>query len=167
MKIERDQALLRQGMTELHRARKHLDFSASRVAGFPADLEGVHGEPLESAEAFTTRFARVVDLLVNKVLRTLDRVELLPEGTLLDVVHRAEKRGFISDASLLREMKGVRNVIAHDYAGVQLAEIVAYCRAKKAALDAVCDAVEAYVQSVSHSQSAHRADLERARPDIS
>jgi hypothetical protein len=33
---------------------------------------------------------------------------------LLDVVNRAEKRGFVTDAVELREMKGVRNMIAHD-----------------------------------------------------
>jgi len=147
MRIEYDRALLLQGVTELIEARQHLDFSASRVADLPGDLHGVHGEQLESAEAFTTRFARVVDLLVNKVLRGIDRVELQPEGTLLDVVHRAEKRGFVTEASLLRELKSVRNVIAHDYAGARLPEIVGYCRQRKPVLDTVCDAVQVYAQS--------------------
>ena len=71
---------------------------------------------LESAEAFTGRFARSVDLLVNQVLRTLDRVDLKTEGTLLDLINRAEKRGFVTPSEELREMKDVRNIIAHDYA---------------------------------------------------
>jgi uncharacterized protein YutE (UPF0331/DUF86 family) len=149
MRIEQDRALLQQGVAELRDARQHLDFSAARVADFPADLQGIHGEQLESAEAFTTRFARVVDLLVNKVLRGLDRVEMQPEGTLLDVVQRAEKRGFVTEASLLREMKGVRNVIAHDYAGARLPEIVDYCRQKKPILDTVCNAVEVYAEATA------------------
>ena len=79
-----------------------------------------------------------MDLLVNKVLRSLDRVELKPEGTLLDVVNGAEKRGFIKRAADLREMKDVRNMIAHDYAGARAAEIFAYCREQKPVLDAAC-----------------------------
>ena len=80
----------------------------------PDALEPATEKQLESAEAFTGRFARSVDLLVNKVLRALDRVELKPEGTLLDVVNRAEKRGLVERAEELREMKDVRNMIARE-----------------------------------------------------
>jgi len=89
-----------------------------------------------------------VDLLVNKVLRSLDRVELKPEGTLLDVVNRAEKRGFVDRALELREMKDVRNIIAHDYAGAKAAEIFAYCREQKPPLDAICDTVANYAAAI-------------------
>src|ERR1035441_10072072 len=84
--------LLDEALVELAKARRHLDYSFQQVAGLPATLVGTTEEQLESAEAFTGRFARSVDLLVNKVLRSLDRVEMHPEGTLLDVVNRAEKR---------------------------------------------------------------------------
>lgn len=146
MTLDRSRMLLRQNLAELGAARRHLDYSYGRVAEFPANLDKVTGDRLESAEAFTSRFARAVDLLVNKVLRSLDRVELRPEGTLLDVVLGAEKRGLVPQADLLREMKGVRNAIAHDYAGVQLPEIFAYCRAQKPAFDDICQRVEAYVR---------------------
>lgn len=118
------------------------------MAAFAPDLQQVQGDQLESAEAFTSRFVRAVDLLVNKVLRSLDRVELRPEGTLLDVVHGAEKRGLIAQANLLREMKGVRNAITHDYAGTNLPEIFAYCRTQKPAFDEICNRVEAYVRQL-------------------
>ena len=89
-----------------------------------------------------------MDLLVNKVLRGLDRVKLLPEGTLLDVVNRAEKRGFVLRAGDLREMKDVRNIIAHDYAGAKAAEILIYCREHKPVLDAICHRVSAYATAI-------------------
>lgn len=148
MTLDHSRALLRQGLTELAATRQHLDYSYRRVAGLPPDLDHVLGEQLESAEAFTSRFARAVDLLVNKVLRSLDRVELLPEGTLLDVVHGAEKRGFLAQADVLREMKGVRNAIAHDYAGARLPEIFAYCRAQKPVFDDICGRVEIYIRQL-------------------
>lgn len=145
MSLDASGALLRQGLAELAAARAHLDFSYRRILALPDDLRGVSGDQLESAEAFTSRFARAVDLLVNKVLRSLDRLELRPEGTLLDVVNGAEKRGLVADADLLREMKAIRNVIAHDYAGARLAEIFSYCRRRHAVFDEICTRLDAYV----------------------
>lgn len=138
------QTLLRQNLLELAEARQHLDYSFEQVKSFPAALTGATEAQLESVEAFTNRFARSVDLLVNKVLRALDRVELKPQGTLLDVVNRAEKRGFVASAGELREMKDVRNIIAHDYAGTKLADIFAYCRDQKPAFDTICREVATY-----------------------
>jgi uncharacterized protein YutE (UPF0331/DUF86 family) len=146
MKPDYPRALLEQGLADLARARRHLDFSFRQTAGLPDDLAGATEPQLESAEAFTGRFARAVDLLVNKVLRSLDRLELRTEGTLLDVVNRAEQRGFVNQAAELREMKDVRNMIAHDYAGAKAAEIFAYCRQQKPALDAICARVEAHAR---------------------
>lgn len=139
-------AFLRQHLDELQQARQHLDYSFQQVARLPATLEGATADQLESVEAFCSRFARTVDLLVNKVLRSLDRFELQPEGTLLDVVNRAEKRGLVERAADLREMKDVRNMIAHDYAGAKAAEIFAYCREQKPLLDVICDRVLAYAR---------------------
>lgn len=144
MKPDHARKLLEESLAELADARRHLNYSFQQVAGLPATLAGATEGQLESAEAFTGRFARSVDLLVNKVLRSLDRVEMQPEGTLLNVVNRAEKRGFVTRAQELREMKDVRNIIAHDYAGAKAAEIFSYCREQKPVLDAICDAVAAY-----------------------
>jgi hypothetical protein len=148
--VKQDQTLklLEQSLAELAGARRHLDYSFQQVTGLSGTLEGATERQLESAEAFTGRFARTVDLLVNKALRSLDRVELNPEGTLLDVIHRAEKRGLIDRAEELREMKDVRNMIAHDYAGARAAEIFSYCREQKPVFDGICDRVAAYAGRV-------------------
>jgi uncharacterized protein with HEPN domain len=45
-------------------------------------------------------------------------------------------------------MKDVRNIIAHDYAGAKAAEIFAYCREQKPALDAICDRVAAHAGQI-------------------
>jgi len=81
----------------------------------------------ESIEAFMSRFARTVDLLTNKALRALDLAELEPSGSLLDVLNRAERRGVVESAERLREMKNLRNLIAHDYAGEYFAETFQAC----------------------------------------
>jgi hypothetical protein len=149
MKPDQARLFLEEALAELTQARGHLDYSFRQVAALPDDLKGATAGQLESVEAFSSRFARTVDLLVNKVLRTLDRVELLPQGTLLDVVNRAEKRSLVARGAELREMKDVRNIIAHDYAGAKVAEIFAYCRDQKPALDAICSRVAAYATGLS------------------
>ena len=153
--MKRDQArsLLEQALAELASARRHLDFSYGQVAGLPGALQGATEEQLERAEAFTGRFARSVDLLVNKVLRGLDRMELNPEGSLLDIIHRAEKRGLVDRAEDLREMKDVRNMIAHDYAGARAAEIFAWCREQKPVFDAICERAVAHAEQILSASS--------------
>lgn len=141
MKRDHARRLLDEGLAELGNARRHLDYSFQKIAGLVDTLDGATEQQLESVEAFTGRFARSVDLLVNKVLRTLDRVELKPEGTLLDVINGAEKRGLVVRGEELREMKDVRNMIAHDYAGAKAAEIFAFCREQKPVFDAISDRV--------------------------
>ena len=153
--MRRDQARnwLEQGLAELANARQHLDYSFQQAALLPQTLEGATEQQLESAEAFTSRFARSVDLLVNKVLRSLDRMELNPEGTLLDIIHRAEKRGLLGRAEDLREMKDVRNMIAHDYAGARAGEILAFCIEQKPLFDAICERVVAHARKILSDES--------------
>jgi hypothetical protein len=66
-------------------------------------------------ENLTSRYARTTDLLVNKVLRSLDAVEFVAGGTLIDVVNRTEQRGIIDSVSEIRTIKDLRNEIAHEY----------------------------------------------------
>jgi uncharacterized protein YutE (UPF0331/DUF86 family) len=153
MKPDLARRLLEQALAELAEARRHLDYSFQQASALPTTWNEATEEQLESAEAFTARFARSVDLLVNKVLRALDRVELAPEGTLLDVTNRAEKRGLAARAEQLREMKDVRNVIAHDYAGAKAAEILAYCRGQKPVFDDICDRTVVYARQLLPTQS--------------
>ena len=142
---DRPKNLLEQNLVDLHQAREHLDYSYAQVCQWVSTVEQLGEDQLESVEAFTSRFARCVDLLVNKVLRSLDRYELKPGGTLLDVVNGAVKRGFLEDATELRDMKDLRNIIAHDYAGHQLQRVFDYCKEKKPHFDKICQRLEAYV----------------------
>lgn len=72
-------------------------------------------EELDKIENLYSRFGRAVDLIVNKVFRSIDKVELEEGGTLLDVVNRAEKREIIESVEEIREMKDLRNQIVHEY----------------------------------------------------
>ncbi len=146
MTVEISARLLRLNLEELHGARTHLTFSHGRIAGLEAERASWTEEDLERIEAYTSRFARVVDLLTNRVLRALFRHELEPAETMLDRLNLAEKRGFVDEAEELRLLKENRNAIAHDYAGKEIEAVFAFCRDRQGRLDAICDRVAAYSQ---------------------
>jgi hypothetical protein len=80
-----------------------------------AGLKDVYSEEeFVDFEAMTSRYARTTDMLINKVLRSLDTVEYIDSGTIIDTVNSAEKRG-IADSQDLRKLKDLRNSIAHEY----------------------------------------------------
>lgn len=110
-------------------------------------------EALARIEAFTSRFARVVDLMSKRVLRAMDQFEMYEPGTLLDVANRAEKRGLIESTDWLRELKDIRNRISHDYAGDRLPEILAYCRGELPRLFGTCRRIRDYGQRLLERQS--------------
>lgn len=70
---------------------------------------------LEAFEALTARFSRLNDLLIQKIFRLIDTLELINEGTILDRLNRAEKRGLIHTAKQFTELRLLRNLIAHEY----------------------------------------------------
>lgn len=70
---------------------------------------------LEKMEAFTARFARVLDIYTQKILKTTDVLEGYGEGSLRDILSRCEKAGIINDAQLILKWRILRNEIAHDY----------------------------------------------------
>jgi len=74
-------------------------------------------------EALCSRYSRSIDFLVRKIFRTLDEYEFENQGTLVDVVNNAHKRGLFSNIDELRIMKDVRNTIAHEYIEDELTEV--------------------------------------------
>lgn len=70
---------------------------------------------LASYEALASRFARASDMLINKVFRAIDALEFYESGSPLDVLNRADKRGLIDDFEAIRQIRRVRNRIAHEY----------------------------------------------------
>ena len=114
--VEQLKQLLRDQLALMQAAAQVLEESRARVADLGDRLGGALsvGER-ESCEALTSRFARLNDFLVQRVLRTLDQIELLDEGTPLDRLQRSEARGLITSADRWRELRLLRNAIAHDY----------------------------------------------------
>ena len=80
-------------------------------------------EEFDKLENLTSRYSRTTDMLVNKVLRSIDTVESEDIGTIIDIMNRAEKRGIVESAELLHTIKDLRNHIVHEY---QISEIAGF-----------------------------------------
>ena len=74
-------------------------------------------------ETLCSRYSRGIDFLIRKIFRTIDEYEFENQGTLIDVVNRAHKRGLFEDIEELRIMKDVRNTIVHEYIEDDLVEV--------------------------------------------
>jgi hypothetical protein len=72
-------------------------------------------EEFDRFENLTSRYARTTDLLIGKVFRSIDRVELMNSGSIIDAANGAERRGIVDSVSDLRDLKDLRNEIAHEY----------------------------------------------------
>jgi uncharacterized protein YutE (UPF0331/DUF86 family) len=78
---------------------------------------------LESIDALTSRFARASDILIQKIFGLIDAIELEERGSVLDKIHRAEKRGIIRSSADFKQIRELRNQIAHEYANMNSAEL--------------------------------------------
>ena len=74
-------------------------------------------------ETLCSRYSRGIDFLIRKIFRTLDEYEFENQGTLVDVVNNAHKRGLFENIDTLRIMKDVRNTIVHEYIEDQLVDV--------------------------------------------
>lgn len=72
-------------------------------------------DELDKFESFTGRFARISDLLIQKIFRLIESIELESPGTVRDRINKAEKRGLIESADIFIEIRILRNQIAHEY----------------------------------------------------
>lgn len=130
-------------------AARVLEESRGRVGAILAlsDRSALSVEQRESCEALTSRFARLCDFLVQRLFRTVDQIELVDEGTILDRLARAEKREIVSSAEAWRELRELRNEIAHDYLIESLDRVLVEAHRRAPELLAAVPSLEAYVRS--------------------
>lgn len=80
-------------------------------------------EELDRFEALTSRFARTSDILIQKIFRLIDILELEGLGTVIDRINRAEGRNLINSAEVFKKIRRLRNDIAHEYISEAIEEI--------------------------------------------
>ena len=106
--------LLIQELKLLTDARDVLLYSFNKCSAIGIK-EAYQPEELESFESFTGRFARLSDILIQKIFRLVDELDLDSHGTVRDRINRAEKKGLISSSDTFVEIRVIRNDIAHEY----------------------------------------------------
>ena len=112
---------LKEELVGLSLAAKHLEYSLERCAELIGQSD-LPPEKLERLESLTSRFARLADLLIQRIFRLIDEIELVGMGTVRDRIERADKRGW-ANASQLVKIRELRNMIAHEYAAEKMVEI--------------------------------------------
>ena len=106
--------ILKENLNALDKSLKRLleSYSICKEIGIKDEFSS---QELREFESLTSRFARTIDLFINKSLRSLYKVELEDPGTVIDLLNKAEKREIIESAEIWKEIKELRNSIAHDY----------------------------------------------------
>ena len=84
---------------------------------------GLDNEQMERFEALTARFARLSDMIIQQILRSIDVLDLEDTGTVRDRINRAEKKGLIGSADDFVQIRMLRNEIAHEYKTQTILEI--------------------------------------------
>jgi hypothetical protein len=106
--------LLREELDLLDKAAKYLRYSYVRCLKLASKTK-LSPLELERFESLTGRFARLSDLLIQKLFRLIDQLDLEDSGTVRDRIHRAEKKGLIADGEIFIRIRELRNSIAHEY----------------------------------------------------
>ena len=101
----------------------------------------------ETLEALTSRFARLADLIIQKLARGLDALELVDEGSILDRLSRMEKRGLIQKMQDWVTIREIRNEIAHEYIVKNLRGLQIEAYKHTPPLMECLNAIQSYAQS--------------------
>ena len=108
-------------------------------------------EEMDHFEAFTSRFARLSDLLIQKVFRLIDQLDFDDEGTVRDRINRAEKKRLIESAEEFFSIRIVRNDIAYEYECEEIKEIYKKVFELTPILLKSLDSIHLYVKKFSFS----------------
>lgn len=80
-------------------------------------------EELDKFESLTSRFARISDILTQKVLKTIFLLLREDVKTFIDRINKAEKLEMIDSSEQLKTIRDLRNEIAHEYCVEDISEI--------------------------------------------
>jgi len=139
------QALLRENLDGMRKSVLWLRRSYAKCRQIGVK-ENYTEDEFDAFENLASRFARMLDVILNKVFRSIDAIELEDSGTLLDAVNRAEKRGVIDSAERVRALKDLRNDIVHEYETDDLKSVFQNTLDATPALFAIAERIERYCE---------------------
>ena len=142
---------LKQQMAELEKASGALAYSLGKCSKTGLHT-GLSDEELESFEALTSRFARLGDILIQKILRYFDTLDLEDQGTVRDRINRAEKKEIIRSAEEFIQIRLLQNEIAHEYKADTIYDIFERVLVYSPVLMEAVDQVMAYAKRYDHEK---------------
>jgi len=122
MKQEDAIKILKENVSILRDALRWLERSFN-ICTKIGSKENYRDEEFDNMETLASRFARVSDIVFQKLFRSIDQVELEDKGTLLDAVNRAHQRGIIESVDKMREIRELKNQIVHEYVKADLQNV--------------------------------------------
>ena len=122
--------LLRDEVALMDKAANHLRFSLQRCVAIQGK-NNYSPEELERFESLASRFARLSDLVIQKMFRLIDQIDLENQETVRDRINNAEKKGLIKSSETFVEIRELRNSISHEYTEQAMRKIfntvITYC----------------------------------------
>jgi len=118
--------LLLENINSVRLTLSTFDYSYKKCMAIGVKIEYSDAE-FESFESFTARFARLSDILTQKLMRSIFIVEREASLSFIDMCNLAEKRGIISHSEKLIEIRDLRNEISHEYRVTELNELFETC----------------------------------------
>jgi hypothetical protein len=100
-------------------------------------------------ETLCSRYSRAIDYLIRKMFRTIDAYEFESQGTLIDTVNNAHKRGLFEDIETLRLMKDIRNTLVHEYIEDNLQNIFDEVLEYSLVLMEIMDSTKRYIEKLN------------------
>ena len=113
--LDETKSYLHELLKQLNMARSTLNYSY-KICSKIGKKDIYNEEEKDRFEALTSKFARLSDLILKKVIKTIDILDLDDSvETIRDTVNRAEKKSLIKSAREFIEIRKTRNEIAHEY----------------------------------------------------
>ncbi len=135
---------LKKNLNILDKALETFKYSFENCKKIDIKEEYSYGE-LDKFEALTSRFARISDILTQKILKSIFLLIREDVKTFIDRINRAEKLEIIDSAEQLKVIRDLRNEIAHEYCLEDISEIFENVLNHSGVLIGIIDKVKTYI----------------------
>ena len=106
---------LKEVIMALKKSQNNLIYTYEKCQKLPIS-EKMSMEDMDDYEALCSKFSRLSDLIIKKVIRVIDLVEFEnPDKTVIDTIGSMAKRGFVDNEKEFYAIREIRNTIAHEY----------------------------------------------------
>lgn len=119
-----DKSLTTYYYAKIVKSLNHLEFSHARVLLLSTNPEKLTEAEFETWDGFSTRFSRTADVFLSKYIKAaVTKDDPGFDGSFRDYLNRAEKLGLIQEMNSWLDIRGLRNVIVHEYSDSDLEKI--------------------------------------------